>query len=190
MQAPAASVGPRAASMQPPAASVDPQAASVQPPAASVPPPSGVGAAESGVGAPAGARAPVEKKFCARSASADVPLGERVSRASRGELYDRIGAAYARHRRADPRVTRALLDALGLPTGARVVDIRAGAGAYARELADSLRRPVRRRGVEPARALLAEACPIKVCAWPDRLLRLVAAHRHDEGGASLARSAE
>ena len=42
--------------------------------------------------------------------------------------YDSIGKTYTRTRHADPRITRAILDALDLPSGSRVVDVGAGTG--------------------------------------------------------------
>lgn len=52
------------------------------------------------------------------------------------EVYDRIGLEYAKHRRADPRIVRALADALGLAPPAVLADIGAGTGNYSRAMAD------------------------------------------------------
>ena len=43
-------------------------------------------------------------------------------------LYDRIGASYAGHRRADPRVAAALSNALG--DAQAVINVGAGTGSY------------------------------------------------------------
>lgn len=51
-------------------------------------------------------------------------------------LYDRLGALYARYRRPDRRLTKALAEALALPPGARVADVGAGTGKYAQQLAE------------------------------------------------------
>ncbi len=50
--------------------------------------------------------------------------------------YDSIGTTYIQTRQADPRVTSAVLDALSLPSGARVVDVGAGTGNYSSTLAE------------------------------------------------------
>jgi SAM-dependent methyltransferase len=65
----------------------------------------------------------------------------------RGALYDTIGKTYARYRRPDPRIMRAIEDALG---GARsVVSVGAGTGSY---------EPHERRvaAVEPSRVMIAQ----------------------------------
>jgi SAM-dependent methyltransferase len=64
-----------------------------------------------------------------------------------GALYDRIGRTYCATRRADPRIDRAIRDALG--EAATVVNVGAGAGAY--EPAD--RELV---AVEPSAAMIAQ----------------------------------
>jgi SAM-dependent methyltransferase len=46
----------------------------------------------------------------------------------RGSLYDRIGQAYSRARRADPRIQRTIHDALG--DAGSIVNVGAGVGAY------------------------------------------------------------
>lgn len=51
-------------------------------------------------------------------------------------LYDRIGLGYARSRPADPRITTALRDALGLAPPSTILDVGAGTGKYARALAE------------------------------------------------------
>jgi SAM-dependent methyltransferase len=61
------------------------------------------------------------------------------------QMYDAIGLGYRQYRRPDPRLARAILDALG--DAATVVNVGAGAGAY--EPAD---RPV--VAVEPSLAMI------------------------------------
>jgi SAM-dependent methyltransferase len=115
------------------------------------------------------------------------------------ELYDRIGGGYGAYRRADPRITDAIAQALG-PSG-RVVNVGAGAGSYepvdravvAVEPSISMIRQ-RRRGSAPVVQASALALPfsdrtfdaalgvLTVHHWPDRAqglreLRRVARHR-------------
>lgn len=69
-------------------------------------------------------------------------------------IYDRIGRGYAAYRRADPRIARAIDEALG--DAASIVNVGAGSGSY---------EPVGRRvlGIEPSAAMRrqrpAEAAP-------------------------------
>ena len=64
--------------------------------------------------------------------------------------YERIGAGYARHRRADPRLMRAIVDALD--GNRNVVNVGAGAGSYEPpELATV--------AVEPAATMIAQRPP-------------------------------
>jgi SAM-dependent methyltransferase len=60
-------------------------------------------------------------------------------------LYDQIGAKYSAHRRPDPRIAAAIVEALGPATS--VVNVGAGAGSY---------EPTDRRvvGVEPSPAMI------------------------------------
>lgn len=50
-------------------------------------------------------------------------------------MYDAIGRAYMRTRRADPRLVDAVWAALALPAHASVMDVGAGTGNYGRALA-------------------------------------------------------
>ena len=102
------------------------------------------------------------------------------------ELYDAIGRGYAAHRRPDPRIAAAIVQALG-PVG-RLVTVGAGSGSY-----EPRDRPVvavepsremirqRRPGSAPAVQASATALPFRAGAfdaalavltvphWPDRL---------------------
>ena len=50
--------------------------------------------------------------------------------------YDRIGQSYNRHRTADKRILKIIIDRLNLPKGKLVADIGAGTGNYTNALAD------------------------------------------------------
>jgi SAM-dependent methyltransferase/N-acetylglutamate synthase-like GNAT family acetyltransferase len=50
--------------------------------------------------------------------------------------YDTLGTTYRTTRGADPRIVDSICKFLALPTGARVLDVGAGTGNYARALAD------------------------------------------------------
>ncbi len=71
-------------------------------------------------------------------------------------LYDRIGARYAEFRRADARMTQAIVGALQLSVGSTVADVGAGTGKYARALAD---RGLQVVAIEPSRTMLDQATP-------------------------------
>jgi SAM-dependent methyltransferase len=66
------------------------------------------------------------------------------------ELYDAIGRGYGVHRRPDPRIAAAIVDALG-PAG-RLVNVGAGAGSY-----EPRDRPV--VAVEPSREMIRQRRP-------------------------------
>lgn len=51
-----------------------------------------------------------------------------VNASSPGDIYDRIGGGYAATRRADPRISDRIVQALGDSTS--VVNVGAGAGSY------------------------------------------------------------
>lgn len=70
------------------------------------------------------------------------------------DLYDRIGGAYSRFRRPDPRVTRALLDALDPGPRRLIADVGAGTGKYAHALADA---GFTVKAIEPSRVMLDQA---------------------------------
>jgi SAM-dependent methyltransferase len=73
-------------------------------------------------------------------------MGQDPRRAAKmAQLYDAIGLVYGHYRRPDPRISTAILDALG--DAATVVNVGAGAGSY--EPAD---RPV--VAVEPSLAMI------------------------------------
>lgn len=71
-------------------------------------------------------------------------------------LYDHLGALYARYRRPDSRLTRALLDALALAPGGRIADIGAGTGKYALKLAEA---GYQLKAIEPSRVMLEQIPP-------------------------------
>lgn len=73
-------------------------------------------------------------------------------------LYDRIGGKYADHRLPDPRLTRALAEALPLRPGSKLLDVGAGTGKYARALAVA-HEGVEIVCVEPAATMIAQAAP-------------------------------
>jgi SAM-dependent methyltransferase len=77
------------------------------------------------------------------------PLEAQQSDAS-PTLYDSIGATYSRTRRADPRITEALLTALG--DARSLVNVGAGVGAYEPSDRQVL-------AVEPSRVMLAQRLP-------------------------------
>jgi ubiquinone/menaquinone biosynthesis C-methylase UbiE len=65
-------------------------------------------------------------------------------------VYDRIGAGYVRHRRADPRLADRILSALDLPRGSLIADLGAGTGSYSSALAD---RGLRVVAIDPSRVM-------------------------------------
>lgn len=69
-------------------------------------------------------------------------------------FYDHAASHYAVHRRAEPRLTSALCDALSLPPNSAVVDVGAGTGKYAAALA---RRGYLVKAVEPSPVMRARA---------------------------------
>ena len=68
-------------------------------------------------------------------------------------LYDTIGRGYATTRPADRRMVEALIRALGVPSGATLLDVGAGTGKYARALAD---RGFKLFAVEPSEVMRAQ----------------------------------
>lgn len=78
--------------------------------------------------------------------SGDADAGERPP----SPRYDTIGVGYARHRRPDPRIARALEREIG--DAARIVNVGSGTGSY---------EPRRRRvvAVEPSSAMIAQRPP-------------------------------
>src|SRR4029453_1778439 len=78
------------------------------------------------------------------------------------ETYDRIGAGYTRHRRADPRLVDALQALLNLPAGSTIADIGAGSGNYSRALAA---RGFAVKAVEPSRVMRDQALPHPRIEW-------------------------
>ncbi len=66
------------------------------------------------------------------------------------QLYDKIGAGYNAHRRPDPRIGAAILNALS--TARSVVNVGAGAGSY-----EPTDRPV--VAVEPSAAMIRQRRP-------------------------------
>lgn len=111
-------------------------------------------------------------------------------------VYDTIGTGYARVRRPDPRLERALWDALG--DARTVVDVGAGAGSYeppstvlAVEPSIEMiaQRPV---GASPVVRAVAEALPLRDGAV-DAALAVLTVHHWDDwraGVAELRRVAE
>ena len=71
-------------------------------------------------------------------------------------IYDAIGTGYARHRRADRGVLRALLNLLSLPEGSRLAEIGAGTGNYSRAAADNGMKVI---AVEPSIVMREQAVP-------------------------------
>jgi SAM-dependent methyltransferase len=76
--------------------------------------------------------------------------------------YDTIGQTYTRTRQPDPRLTRAIVDALALGPGERVADIGAGTGNYAGELATQGLRVV---AVEPSSVMRAQRTTPHTVDW-------------------------
>lgn len=104
--------------------------------------------------------------------------------------YERHGTTYTRHRRPDPRIADAVLEALG--DAATVVNVGAGAGAY--EPADrwvlgvepsAVMRAQRRPGAAPAIAARAEALPFDD-ASVDAAMASMTVHHWEPPGAGLA----
>ncbi len=103
-------------------------------------------------------------------------------------LYDSIGKGYAGHRRPDPRIQAAILEALG--DAASVVNIGAGAGSYEPEdrlvvaAEPSVEMIAQRRAGHPVVRAVAEALPfadgsfdaatafLTVHHWPDKVAGL------------------
>jgi len=104
--------------------------------------------------------------------------------------YERIGAGYARRRRADPRLARAIADALGGATS--VVNVGAGAGSYEPPGPATV-------AVEPAATMIAQRPPgaapcVRACAealpFGDRTfdggLAVLTLHHWSDWGAGLS----
>ncbi len=68
--------------------------------------------------------------------------------------YDTIGLSYTKTRRADPRITDALVNLLALPPGSAIADIGAGTGNYACALAE---RGFEVQAVEPSPVMRGQA---------------------------------
>lgn len=71
-------------------------------------------------------------------------------------LYDSIGKGYAKTRSADPRIAGRLIELLDLPPDATVLDVGAGTGKYARELADHGFKVI---ALEPSEVMQSQAKP-------------------------------
>jgi ubiquinone/menaquinone biosynthesis C-methylase UbiE len=52
------------------------------------------------------------------------------------EIYDHIGERYTRTRAADPRIVEGLIEALGVPAPAKLLDVGGGTGNYAMALVE------------------------------------------------------
>lgn len=78
--------------------------------------------------------------------------------------YDTIGKTYTSTRAADPRILHKLMSLLGLPTGARVIDIGAGTGNYSKALAEQ---GLQVQAVEPSSVMRAQASPHPNLQWSD-----------------------
>ena len=78
------------------------------------------------------------------------------------EAYDRIGDRYTRTRAADPRIVEALIAALDLPPGARLLDVGGGTGNYAVALAEH---GFRVTVVEPSSTMREQATAHPEIAW-------------------------
>jgi ubiquinone/menaquinone biosynthesis C-methylase UbiE len=78
-------------------------------------------------------------------------------------VYDHaLGQSYTTTRRADPRITDAIIRLLALPPGAVVADLGAGTGNYARALAE---RGYRIMAVEPSAVMRAQAAVHPGVVW-------------------------
>jgi ubiquinone/menaquinone biosynthesis C-methylase UbiE len=77
-------------------------------------------------------------------------------------LYDTIGRAYARGRRADPRIVSGLVRALDLAPGGVVADVGAGTGNYSIALAE---RGYRVAAIEPSATMRGQATPHPRVDW-------------------------
>lgn len=85
-----------------------------------------------------------------------------MKEALRRPVYDRIGADYVRHRRADPRLADRILTMLDLPPGSRVADFGAGTGSYGRMLAE---RGLHILALEPSSVMRDQRSEHRRVAW-------------------------
>ncbi len=76
--------------------------------------------------------------------------------------YDSIGTTYNATRRADPRIVDRIDALLGLPQGSRILDVGAGTGSYARELAE---RGYKMTALEPSSVMRAQVNTDFPCEW-------------------------
>jgi SAM-dependent methyltransferase len=104
-------------------------------------------------------------------------------------VYDEIGRGYSSTRRPDPRIARAIRDAVG--EASIVVNVGAGAGSYepldlrvvaVEPSAEMIRQ--RLRGAAPAVRATAEALPFRDAAF-DAALAVLTVHHWSDRGAGL-----
>lgn len=79
-------------------------------------------------------------------------------------LYNVIGNNYAQTRKSDPRITATLLEILNVASPSTVVDIGAGTGSYALELAEQGYRVL---AVEPSATMRSQATSHSLVQWFD-----------------------
>ena len=97
--------------------------------------------------------------------------------------YESIGAGYPRHRQADPRIVHELVRLLGVPKGSEIVDVGAGTGNYAVDLARLGYRVV---AVEPSAIMRRQAREISGVRWVAAAAEwLPLADAHAEGAACV-----
>lgn len=78
--------------------------------------------------------------------------------------YDKIGAGYSTHRKADPSVIVKLMELLSLPERSRIADIGAGTGNYAHALAKN---DYFISAIEPSSVMRSQATFHKKVKWYD-----------------------
>ena len=77
-------------------------------------------------------------------------------------IYNSIGQSYNKYRRADARITRAMIELMGLRASATIADVGAGTGNYSRALAGEGYNVI---AVEPSDTMMAQASPHENVKW-------------------------